>query len=56
LVTSRTAFPRFGFRYNLEPLNEVAAMKLFRHSLQDGSSDIPDDISGEDIQKLLLNL
>ena len=31
LVTSRTAFPRFGFRYNLEPLNEVAAMKLFRH-------------------------
>ena len=53
LVTSRTAFPRFGFKYNLKPLNEVDAMKLFRHSLQDGSSDIPDGVSEEDVKKVL---
>ena len=38
MVTSRTAFPRFKFRYNLNPLNDKDAMTLFRHSasLQDG--------------------
>ena len=51
VVTSRTAFPRFRFRYNLNPLNHEDAMKLFYHSasLQDGSSDIPE----EDIEKVL---
>ena len=51
VVTSRTAFPRFKFRYNLNPLNHEDAMTLFRHSaaLQDGSSDIPE----EDIEKVL---
>jgi hypothetical protein len=45
LVTSRTAFPRFPFKYNLEPLKGEAAMKLFRHSaiLNDGSSYIPSE-------------
>nr|XP_023887465.1 probable disease resistance protein At5g66900 [Quercus suber]POE67358.1 putative disease resistance protein [Quercus suber] len=51
VVTSRTAFPRFRFRYNLNPLNHEDAMKLFSHSasLQDGSSYIP----GEDIEKIV---
>ncbi|GMY10724.1 probable disease resistance protein At5g66900 [Fagus crenata] len=51
VVTSRTAFPRFKFRYNLNPLNHEDAMTLFRHSaaLQDGSSDIPE----EDIEKIV---
>ncbi len=51
VVTSRTAFPRFKFRYNLNPLNHEDAMTLFRHSaaLQDGSPDIPE----EDIEKVL---
>ncbi|KAK7818243.1 putative disease resistance protein [Quercus suber] len=40
MVTSRTAFPRYKFTYNLNPLNDKDAMTLFRHSasLQDGSS------------------
>ena len=51
LVTSRTAFPRFEFTYNLKPLNEVDAMELFCNSasLQGGSSNIPE----EDIKKVL---
>ena len=51
MVTSRTAFPRFKFRYNLNPLNDKDAMTLFRHSasLQDGCSNIPE----EDIKKVL---
>ena len=51
VVTSRTAFPRFPYRYNLNPLNHEDAMKLFYHSasLQDGSSYIPE----EDIEKVL---
>jgi hypothetical protein len=51
LVTSRTAFPRFEFTYNLKPLNEVDAMTLFCRSasLQDGNSHIPE----EDIKKVL---
>ncbi|XP_075635607.1 putative disease resistance protein At5g66900 [Castanea sativa] len=51
VVTSRTAFPRFRFRYNLNPLNHEDAMKLFSHSasLQDGSSYIPE----EDIEKIV---
>ena len=50
MVTSRTAFPRFKFRYNLNPLNDKDAMTLFRHSasLQDGCSNIPE----EDIKKV----
>uniref|UniRef100_A0A7N2LZN9 RPW8 domain-containing protein n=1 Tax=Quercus lobata TaxID=97700 RepID=A0A7N2LZN9_QUELO len=38
MVTSRTAFPRYKFTYNLNPLNDKDAMTLFRHSasLQDG--------------------
>ena len=45
LVTSRSAFPRFPFKYNLEPLNGEAAKKLFRHSaiLNDASSYIPSE-------------
>ncbi|KAB1199706.1 hypothetical protein CJ030_MR0G015476 [Morella rubra] len=45
LVTSRTAFPRFSSRYQLKPLNEEDAMKLFRHSaiLEDGSQEIPNE-------------
>ena len=51
MVTSRTAFPRFKFTYNLNPLNDKDAMTLFRHSasLQDGCSNIPK----EDIKKVL---
>ncbi|XP_030923967.1 probable disease resistance protein At5g66900 [Quercus lobata] len=51
VVTSRTAFPRFRFRYNLNPLNHEDAMKLFYNtaSLQDGSSYIPE----EDIEKIV---
>ncbi|XP_030975082.1 probable disease resistance protein At5g66900 isoform X4 [Quercus lobata] len=51
MVTSRTAFPRFKFRYNLNPLNNNDAMTLFRHSasLQDGCSNIPE----EDIKKIV---
>ena len=54
LVTSWTAFPRFSFTYNLKLLNAKDAMTLFRHSasLQDGSSDIPD----EDIKKVLCDI
>ncbi|XP_059456167.1 probable disease resistance protein At5g66900 [Corylus avellana] len=53
LVTSRNAFPRFPFRYNLEPLNGKAAMKLFRHSanLKDGNSFIPSEDIVEKIVK-----
>ncbi|KAK7848847.1 putative disease resistance protein, partial [Quercus suber] len=49
LVTSRTAFPRFKYAYNLKQLNDVDAMTLFCHSafLQDESSYIPE----EDIKK-----
>lgn len=45
LVTSRSAFPRFGSTYKLETLNHEDSMSLFRHSagLQDGTSDIMDD-------------
>jgi hypothetical protein len=32
LVTTRTAFPRFSFTYNLKPLNAEDAMALFRYS------------------------
>nr|XP_023879399.1 probable disease resistance protein At5g66900 [Quercus suber] len=51
MVTSRTAFPRFKFTYNLNPLNDKDAMTLFRHSasLQDGWSNIPE----EDIKKIV---
>ncbi|XP_075657480.1 putative disease resistance protein At5g66900 [Castanea sativa] len=51
LVTSRTAFPRFSFTYELKPLNDLDAMTLFRHSasLQDRSSCIAD----ENIKKML---
>nr|POE89714.1 putative disease resistance protein [Quercus suber] len=51
MVTSRTAFPKFKFRYNLNPLNDKDAMTLFRHSasLQDGCSNIPE----EDIKKIV---
>jgi hypothetical protein len=50
LVTTRTAFPRFSFTYNLKPLNAEDAMALFRYSasLKDGTSCIPD----EDIEKV----
>ncbi|KAM4117999.1 hypothetical protein ACB094_02G167500 [Castanea mollissima] len=52
LVTSRTAFPRFEFTYNLKLLNDVDANDLFCHSasLQDGSSYIP---AKEDIKKIV---
>ncbi|KAB1201831.1 hypothetical protein CJ030_MR8G004367 [Morella rubra] len=45
LVTSRSAFPRFKFKYKLRPLNETDSMTLFRHSanLQDTSSFIPEE-------------
>ena len=45
MVSSRTAFPRFKFTYNLNPLNDKDAMTLFRHSasLQDGWSNIPEE-------------
>ncbi|KAK7821556.1 putative disease resistance protein, partial [Quercus suber] len=46
MVTSRTAFPRFNSKYNLEPLDHEDAMSLFRHHsayLQDESSYIPDE-------------
>uniref|UniRef100_A0A2N9ICB3 RPW8 domain-containing protein n=1 Tax=Fagus sylvatica TaxID=28930 RepID=A0A2N9ICB3_FAGSY len=51
LVTTRTAFPRFSFTYNLKPLNAEDAMALFRYSasLKDGTSCIPD----EDIEKVM---
>ena len=52
MVTSRTAFPRFEFTYNLKPLNEVDAMELFCNSasLQDWCSNIPEEY----IKKVLL--
>ena len=47
VVTSRTAFPRFPYRYKLNPLNRVDAMSLFCNSAslqdQDESSDIPEE-------------
>ncbi|KAK7848881.1 putative disease resistance protein, partial [Quercus suber] len=47
VVTSRTAFPRFRYRYNLNPLNPVDAMSLFCYSAslhdQDESSYIPEE-------------
>ncbi|XP_030967705.1 probable disease resistance protein At5g66910 isoform X2 [Quercus lobata] len=46
MVTSRTAFPRFNSKYNLEPLDHEDAMSLFRHHsayLQDESSYIPEE-------------
>ena len=47
VVTSRTAFPRFPYRYNLNPLNPVDAMSLFCYSAslqdQDKSSYIPEE-------------
>ena len=51
LVTSRTAFPRFSFMYELKPLKDADAKTLFLHSasLQDRSSSITD----ENIEKVL---
>ena len=47
VVTSRTAFPRFQHRYNLNPLNHVDAMSLFCYSAslqdRDESSYIPEE-------------
>ncbi|XP_075636183.1 putative disease resistance protein At5g66900 [Castanea sativa] len=47
VVTSRTAFPRFPYRYNLNPLNRVDAMSLFCYSAslqdRDESSYIPEE-------------
>ena len=46
MVTSRTAFPRFNSKYNLELLDHEHAMSLFHHHsayLQDESSYIPEE-------------
>ena len=47
VVTSRTAFPRFPYRYNLNPLNRVDAKSLFCYSAslqdRDESSYIPEE-------------
>ena len=46
MVTSRTAFPRFNSKYNLELLDHEHAMSLFHHHsayLQDESSNIPEE-------------
>ena len=51
LVTSRTAFRRFSFTYELKLLKDADAKTLFLHSasLQDRSSSITD----ENIEKVL---
>ncbi|KAJ4714948.1 Disease resistance protein [Melia azedarach] len=45
LVTSRSKFPQYGAGYQLKPLNDEAALTLFRHSaiLPDGNPYIPDE-------------
>ena len=43
VVTSRTAFPRFQYRYNLNPLNPVDAMSLFCYSASLQDQDIPEE-------------
>ncbi|KAJ4714947.1 Disease resistance protein [Melia azedarach] len=45
VVTSRSKFPLYGAGYELKPLNDEAALTLFRHSAipPDGNTYIPDE-------------
>ncbi|KAK0604715.1 hypothetical protein LWI29_018628 [Acer saccharum] len=47
LVTSRSVFPQFGSGYQLKPLNDEAAMSLFRSSVtpQDGKLSFHEDLA-----------
>ncbi|XP_068331931.1 probable disease resistance protein At5g66900 [Pyrus communis] len=53
LVTSRFAFPRFGYPYHLAPLNDEDAMALFHYSasLEDKSSYTYEDLSRKIIKR-----
>ncbi|XP_050373148.1 probable disease resistance protein At5g66900 isoform X2 [Argentina anserina] len=55
LVTSRSAFPRFGSPYYLECLNNADAMALFHHvaSLGDRSSYISEDLSRKIVERCM---
>ncbi|KAK9902923.1 hypothetical protein M0R45_001436 [Rubus argutus] len=53
LVTSRSAFPRFGSPYYLQCLNYEDAMALFHHSasLEDRSAYIPEDLPRKIVER-----
>ncbi|KAM5576422.1 hypothetical protein ABKV19_007340 [Rosa sericea] len=55
LVTSRSAFPRFGSPYYLECLNDEDAMALFHHaaSLGDRSSYISEDLPRKIVERCM---
>ncbi|XP_062006740.1 probable disease resistance protein At5g66900 [Rosa rugosa] len=55
LVTSRSAFPRFGSPYYLECLNHKDAMALFHHaaSLGDRSSYISEDLPTKIVERCM---
>ncbi|XP_062006614.1 probable disease resistance protein At5g66900 isoform X2 [Rosa rugosa] len=55
LVTSRSAFPRFGSPYYLECLNDEDAMALFHHaaSLGDRSSNISEDLPRKIVERCM---
>ncbi|XP_062002458.1 probable disease resistance protein At5g66900 isoform X2 [Rosa rugosa] len=55
LVTSRSAFPRFGSPYYLECLNNEDAMALFHHaaSLGDRSSYISEDLQRKIVERCM---
>ncbi|KAM5576421.1 putative disease resistance protein [Rosa sericea] len=55
LVTSRSAFPRFGSPYYLECLNDKDAMALFHHaaSLGDRSSYISEDLPKKIVERCM---